>query len=273
MPLTLTGYVNDKACARRMFDYAVNGITNGAPVIPLVKNNEFATVMNAAGTGTVSLIKADTTDDIRIGPGVDTIVKIFNRPTLDAMALQVKSEFSGVTTAHNCLEVTADWHPGGATPANATAGGNTAVQGTARLYTGHTMTGGSLIGTYGQVCNLGTFSGAGIMAAGLYGLIEDGGTYTAVDHVAAGWFDSHLSQTVTAGTASLLYLTNNGTTTLDSVFFIYPGSKITNLFNIDSVDTGLVSDITAGAATITNWRKIKCYIHGATKYMIVGDVA
>ncbi len=202
---------------------------------PNLLNNESLLAINAAGTGTVALIRADTGDQVRVGPGTKA-VKIFNRPTTDAFALQVKSEFTDTDAGHNCLEVTADCKA-----ALAAGGGNTAVQGVSRLAATFTATAGTLIGTYGQVCNLGTLNGSGIMLAGIYGLIEDGGTYTAVSHVAAGWFDSHLTKTVSAGSAELLYLTNNGSTTLGQVFFIYPGNKITRLFTIDATYTGMVT--------------------------------
>lgn len=196
------------------------------------------------------------------------VTKCFNRPTTDAFAVQVKSEFTDTDALHACLEVTTDCHA-----ALTTGGGVNAVQGVSRLAADHTATGGSFCGSYGQFCNNGTLNGAGIMATALYGLIENGGTYTAVNQLSALWLDSHLAQTVTAGSVNFLYITNNGSTTFNSVFKVYPGNKITNLFDIDSTDTGLVSDITAGAATITNWRKVKCSIHGATKYLVVGDVA
>jgi hypothetical protein len=96
------------------------------------------------------------------------------------------------------------------------------------------MTGGSLIGAYGQACNNGTINGSGAMIAGLYGLLEDGGTFTAVSHIAAAWLDTHLTKTIVAGIYDLLYMSNNGSTTVDNAIFIYAGNKITNLFTIDT---------------------------------------
>jgi hypothetical protein len=236
MAITPTGDRNVFAAvtrAARVTWFGAPSTVNEAP--PIALNNESLRVPNAAGTAYVNILRLDTSDQVRVGSGA-CAVKIFNRPTTDAFALQVKSEFTGTATGHNCLEVTADWKGAGAA-----GGGNTAVQGVSRLAATYTATGGSLIGTYGQACNLGTLNGSGIMVAGLYGLLEDGGTWTAVSHAAAGWFDSHLAQTVTAGSKELLYLTNNGATTLDSVFFIYPGNKITNLFTIDATNTGLLT--------------------------------
>jgi hypothetical protein len=195
------------------------------------------------------------------------IAKFFNRPTTDAFCVQVKSEFTDTDAGHNCLEVTADCKA-----ALAAGGGNTAIQGVSRLAATYIMTGGSIIGAYGQVCNLGTINGAGAMVAGLYGLIEDGGVYTAVSHVAAAWLDSHLDQAVTAGEVELLYMSNNGDTTFDQAIYVYAGNKITNLLNI-STASGMVSENTAAAGTLTftNWRTIKIVIDGTTYYIPVAQ--
>jgi hypothetical protein len=192
------------------------------------------------------------------------IAKFFNRPTSDAFCVQIKSEFNDTDAGHNCLEVTADCKA-----ALTTGGGNTAVQGVSRLAATYTATAGTLIGTYGQVCNLGTLNGSGIMMAGLYGIIEDGGTYAAVSHVAAAWLDSHLDQTVTAGEVELLYMSNNGDTTFDQAIYVYAGNKITNLFNINTA-SGMVSANTTGGSTLnfTNWKTIKIVLEGETYYLV-----
>src|SRR3972149_181519 len=192
------------------------------------------------------------------------ITKIFNRPTTDVFAVQVKSEFTDTDAGHNCLEVTPDWKANGAT-----GGGNTAVQGVSRLASTFTMTGGSIIGTYGQVANNGTVNGSGIMMAGLYGLIEDGGTYTSVSHLSSAWLDSHLDQAVSAGEVEFLYMSNNGDTTFDQAIYVYAGNKITNLLNINTA-SGMLSDNTAGGSTLnfTNYRTIKIVLEGETYYLL-----
>lgn len=190
-------------------------------------------------------------------------VKIHRRPTAEGFAAEIKSEFSDTDAGHACVAATADWKAAGAT-----GGGNCGLQGVARLAATYTMTGGSIVGTYGQVAVNGTVNGSGIMLAGLYGLIEDGGTYTAVSHVASAWLDSHLTKTVSAGESELLYMTNNGSTTLGQVFFVYPGNKITNLFKI-STASGMVSEeATGGALTAGDFRTIKVSLEGTTYYLI-----
>lgn len=194
---------------------------------------------------------------------INGITKMFNRPTTDAFAVQIKSEFTDTDAGHNCLEVTADCKS-----ALATGGGNTAVQGVSRLAATYTATGGSLIGTYGQVCNNGTLNGSGIMLAALYGLIEDGGVYTSVSHVASAWLDSHLDKTVTAGEVEFLYMSNNGDTTFDQAMYVYAGNKITNLFNINTA-SGMLSANNAGAVSAqTGYRTIKIVLEGETYYLV-----
>lgn len=191
-------------------------------------------------------------------------VKIHNRPALTGNTLEVRARPSSATAEHFAVDSTLDWRPATA----ASAGGCRALQGVCRLDTGYEMNAGTLVGTYGQVANNGTLDGSGIMLAGLYGLIEDGGTYTAVSHVAALWVDSHLGQTVTAGKSELIYATNNGDTTLDSVLYVYAGNKITNLFTIDTA-SGMVGDKASGDYIFTATRKVKVNVGGETGYLIV----
>lgn len=178
--------------------------------------------------------------------------KLFNRQTTagassggnnDPFALQVKSEFADTDAGHACVESTVDWRANGAT-----GGGVRGLQGVGRLASGKTATGGSIIGTYGQAANNGTLNGAGIMMAGIYSLIEDGGTYTAVSHVASLWVDSHLTKTVTAGKANMCYITNNGTTQMDDVFYVYGGDKISRLFSFDTC-AGMIVETPATYST------------------------
>lgn len=186
--------------------------------------------------------------------------KFINRPTTDGFVVQIKSEPTGATQTHNGLESTIDWK------AAASSGGMRAVLGVARLASTFTATGGTLIGTYGQVANNGVMNGSGIFMAGLYGLIEDGGTFTAVDHIAAQWLDSHLTKTVSAGKTSFSYITNNGSTTFDQVFYIYGGNKITALLSLDTV-TGMVG---TGGTLGGTLKKIAINIDGTPYFLIAG---
>ena len=213
-------------------------------------------LVQSAGVGTAA---GETLLQTKYG-----VVKFHSRPNIDGYVLEVKSEPTSVSGTHFGIETTVDHEPSTATSALGVRG----VGGIARLAATYTMTGGSVIGTYGQVCNLGTVNGSGAVLSGLYGLIEDGGTYTAVSHVNAAWLDSHLDQTVTAGLSELLYMTNNGDTVMDNAFYIYAGNNITNLFTIDTA-SGMVSDSTTADYTFTKTRKIKVNVGGETGYIVV----
>ena len=195
------------------------------------------------------------------------VSKIHNRPNADGFALEVKSEPTVVTGTHFGIETTVDAKPSTATSQAGVRG----IGGICRLKDTYTMTGGSLIGTYGQVCNLGTVNGSGAMVAGMYSLIEDGGVYTAVSRVASMWVDSHLDQTVTAGVKDMVYITNNGDTTFDNAIEVYAGNKITNLLSINTA-SGMVGDAVTADYTFTKTRKIKITVDGTTCYLIADEV-
>lgn len=133
----------------------------------------------------------------------------------------------------------------------------------------YTQTGGTLVGVYGQARADGTVAGSAFMA-GLYGLIEEGGGAVTASHVASAWLDSHRNTAVTAE-HELLYMTNNGTATMDQAIFIYPGDKITRLLKIDPTDTGMVDDATG--QTLTPVKKIKVMIDGVDYYLVAGTLA
>lgn len=196
----------------------------------------------------------------------DGVVKFHNRPTTDAYVLEVKGEPTSVSGTFYNIESTVDHKPSTATSALGARG----IGGICRLKSTYTMTGGNLVGVYAQIQNNGTLNGAGILTAAQYSLVEDGGTWTAVGHLAAQWLDSHLAQTVSAGTLSFQYITNNGSTTWDNVMYIYAGNKITNLLTIESTtDSGLVGDPVTSDYTFTKTRRVKVNVGGETGYLIV----
>ena len=218
----------------------------------------------------LSRVRCDGDGNETVGQFTGGVVKVHNRTDCSGgYALEVKSEPTQLSGTHFGAEVTVDHKPTAATSALGVRG----TGGIARLAATYTMTGGSMVGAYGQVCNLGTINGSGAMVSGLYGLIEDGGTYTAVSHLSAAWLDSHLTKTVTAGIKDFLYITNNGTTTFDNVIYVYAGEKITNLLTIESTtDAGLVSDAVTADYTFTKTRKIKVNVGGETGYIVVDIV-
>lgn len=180
-------------------------------------------------------------------------------------AVEIKSEPNIITGTHYGVECTVDAKPGASDSGSGTRG----LGGIGRLASGYTKTGGSLIGVYGQACNLGTINGSGVMVAGGYMLLEDGGTFTSLSHIAGLWVDSHLTKTISSGVSDMIYITNNGSTTFDNVFFIYPGNKITNLFTIDTTDSGIVGDPVTSDYTFTKTRLVKVVVGGETGYIVV----
>ena len=142
------------------------------------------------------------------------------------------------------------------------------TQGVAVVDSGYTATASTLIGTYGQARADGTVAGASFLA-GLYGLIEEGGGAITASHVASAWLDSHRNTAVT-GSHQLLYMTNNGTATMDEAIYLYGGDKITAFVNFDTC-AGMVADATGESMTVT--KKIKIVIDGATLYLQAGTMA
>ncbi len=132
--------------------------------------------------------------------------------------------------------------------------------GVAKVTTGYTVTGGTIIGSYGQARADGTVAGASFMA-GLYGLIEASAAITAT-HVCSAWLDSHQANAVT-GSHQLLYMTNNGAATMDEAIYIYGGDKITALMELNTCG-GMVADT---ATTDGASKKIKITIGGSVFYI------
>lgn len=125
----------------------------------------------------------------------------------------------------------------------------------------------SLFGLECSFENLGTINSDFAMVSGLHTYIVDGGTYTAVSHLSGLWVDSHLNKAVTSGLTELIYMSNNGSKTLDQAIYIYGNSgKISNLFRLDSMEE--VGMITIGLATTADdARKIKISIDGTSYYV------
>jgi hypothetical protein len=181
-------------------------------------------------------------------------LKMHNHLTTSEYNTQLRSEFIGTSGTH--------WGIDSETHLNANGTASIrGVQGVAKLSTGYTSTAGTLIGSYGQARADGTFNAAGGFLIGQYGLIEASAAVTA-SHVASIWADSHQANAVT-GEHELIYASNNGAATMDSVMYVYGGDKVTNLLKLKTV-SGMVSDTaeTAGAS-----KKIKIDIDGTTYYL------
>lgn len=143
------------------------------------------------------------------------------------------------------------------------ATGTTSVmstRGVAVVDSTYTVTGGTIVGVYGQARADGTVAGSSFVV-GLYGLIEASAAITA-SHVCSAWLDSHQANAVT-GSHQLLYMTNNGAATMDEAIYLYGGDKITSFAKFDTC-AGMVSDTATTAGTS---KKIKVDIDGVTYYI------
>jgi hypothetical protein len=190
-------------------------------------------------------------------------LKLDVRPTggtTEDYAYQIRSESGKTSGTHWGIDSETHQKANGTTSIRG-------VQGVAVVDTGYTVTNGTLIGVYGQARADGAIAGGGGFLAALYGLIEEGGGAVAASHVASLWLDSHRNTAVT-GEHELLYMTNNGTATMDQAIFIYPGNKISHLITIDPTDTGLVADATG--ETLTPVKKINVKIDGQTYVIHAG---
>lgn len=185
-------------------------------------------------------------------------LKLDVRPTggtTEDYALQIRSESGKTSGTHWGIDSETHLKATGSTSIRG-------VQGVAVVDATYTDTGGTLIGVYGQARADGAIAGGAGFMAGLYGLIEEGGGAIAASHVASAWLDSHRNTAVT-GEHELLYMTNNGTATMDQAIYIYGGNKITNLVKLSTV-SGMVADT---ATTDGASKKIKIDIDGSTFYI------
>lgn len=184
-------------------------------------------------------------------------LKLDVRPTggtTEDYAFQIRSESAKTTGTHWGIDSETHLKATGSTSLRG-------VQGVSVVDATYTATASTLVGVYGQVRADGTVAGASFMAA-LYGLVEEGGGAITASHVASLWLDSHRNTAVT-GSHELMYMTNNGTATMDQAIFLYGGDKITNFAKFDTC-AGMISDTAETGGTA---KKIKIDIGGVTHYI------
>lgn len=184
--------------------------------------------------------------------------KIDNRPTsnLSDYSLQVRAESNKTSGTHYGIDNETHLEASGTTSIRSTMG-------VAVIDSTFTQSGGSLVGVYGQARADGTFNSGSGFLTGVYGLIEEGGGAVTASHVSSAWLDSHRNTAVT-GEHELLYMTNNGTATMDQAIFLYGGDKVTNFVSFDTV-----SGMVAGPSTAANGTPVKIQIEvNGTPYYI-----
>lgn len=128
------------------------------------------------------------------------------------------------------------------------------VQGVAVLDTTFTATGATYTGLYGQFRSDGTFAGSGFGSA-IYALVEASAAMTA-SHICSAWLDSHQNNAVT-GNHELLYMSNNGTASLDQV--MYASGQAEALLHVNTAGGAALNYLSDGDA---GKKKIKILIEG-----------
>ena len=200
--------------------------------------------------------------------------KLYNRPlTTNTFALDVKSDYMTATGSYDgAFTCTMRLYPTGDT----TTSFGRAGYFSAELHSGDTITAsGGLCGLATIANNQGTINGVGAIVTGLHAYVEDGGVYTATSHVCSVWLDSHLDQAVTAGSHELLFMTNNGTTVMDTAIYIGGRDRISTIMTLEGVDGAamvengsVLNDISATA----NDGYIKVVVEGEDKYIALYDL-
>jgi hypothetical protein len=217
---------------------------------------------------------ASDTPLFRIGKtGYAMQLKVHNRPAVTGSSVEVRARPNSATPIHEAINAITEMRPGypDAT-SDLTSGTCHGINGTIWLASGYTITATTasyFSGVHGYVVNQGTLNGD-ILLSCFYGLIADGGTWTAVNHLAGLWLDTHLDTAVSAGTYSWIYLTKNGTTAIDNVMYVSGTGQITNLFNFPN-SGGMTGSNTVADATFANWKPIKMSIGGTTHYLIAAQ--
>jgi len=219
----------------------------------------------------IALTGTYTSNGLKINQG-SLKVHVHNQ-TAQTYCAEFKYDAQNVTGIQYGVDATCEIEPGGSTPASRTSGGLRALQGVARLQAGFTATGGTDIAVYGQFLNLGTLNGASLYPSAGYFIVGNGGTWTQVGVLSVMWLDTHMAQTISAGSSYFLNITHNGTATptqFTAAIHVYGGNAITNFAKIDTA-SGMVGANVAADATFNNYKTIKIDLDGTTHYLIAAQ--
>lgn len=150
-----------------------------------------------------------------------------------------------------------------------TGGGVRGLSMCARVVAGTTVSStANIIGGHFLLDNDGTLNGTGLHAA-LVAKVDAGGTFTAVGHLASLWVDSLQEGTVT-GSHELIYMTNNGASTMDQAIYLYGGNKISKLMELNTCGTMVGNKVDADV-TFAHYKKIAITIDGAAYWLVAGS--
>jgi hypothetical protein len=183
--------------------------------------------------------------------------KFHDHLSTDDYALQLRTEYNAATG--NYFGMDCEVHQ----QVSRSTGGVRGLSVSTRIVAGTTWSSiGAAIGIYAQIDPDATFTSSATILAALYGLGGVGGVFTAVGHLTSLWVDSHQAETVN-GDHELIYMTNNGASTMDQAFYLYCNNNITNWFAFDTC-TGMISNT---ATTSGSSKKILIDIDNTSYYI------
>ena len=217
----------------------------------------------------ISLTGAYTTNGIKVNQGSlkvhlhDQIAQTYNA--------EFKYDAQNVTGYQYGIDTTSEIEPGGATPADRTAGGMRGVHSMIRLQPTYTITGGYDAAVHGTFMNLGTVNSTGNITGAHFG-IAAGGTWTKIGQLTCLSLRSDLAGVVTAGNTWMLDITNGGTVVWDAAIHVNASNAITNLFHLETA-SGMIGANSTGGTTVnfSNYKRIKIDIDGTTHYLIAAQ--
>ncbi|MBI1213627.1 MAG: hypothetical protein GC190_19385 [Alphaproteobacteria bacterium] len=235
---------------------------DGAFIMALLTSAATPVALNLPGTsngvdGLVRYLQWNETDSLL---DVNGQTKFTYQPTDDLFGVQVQTAFTGTDAVHNALKATVDFNADGVD-----GGGVVALSGTAQVADGNTIGEASnLLGIAAMILagSGGEVDGTGLHAAAYAG-IADGGTWTSVDHLAAGWLDIALADAPGTGELEFLYMTNSGGATVGQAIYLDGGDAVGALFNLANV-SGMAAE-TLSASTAAGY--ITVVVNGATRYI------
>jgi len=211
-------------------------------------------------------INLEGTIDLALGIGSTTPL---TTATTGKKAALIQSNFSG-NGYHFGAQVISQY-----TLDDASYGSVRAIVGQVDLSATQTTVGSAqyLVGVHGRAMVSGTAYNSALMVTGVMGQILNGGTYTAANHVSAGWFDWQLNTPLSGVSSSeILYLSNNAdnsTNNPDHMMYLY-APYVTNFFSMDGAGNGgMVSATYSTPVHAGTCKKIKVDLDGDTYYMLV----
>jgi len=183
--------------------------------------------------------------------------------TTESYAQQLRTEYNAATGDFFGIDAEAHQY------VSRTEGTLRGISMCARNVAGSTLSvSSSITAGYFLLDNDGTLNGSGVIASAMVAKVDAGGVFTQVSHLCSLWLDS-TQQSVVGGEHELLYMSNNGATTMDRAIYVYGGNKITNLFELNTV-TGMVGAKVDADIAYAHYKKVNVTVDGVAGWLLVG---